>query len=595
MNKQEKTKYSRSLQNNFWLIKRIWQYTPGYVIWMIIQGILWGIHHSIGVIYMKFLFEELGGTANFVEILQIILCYGIYMLVFYYVHYWYWYVYKPASKQKLHIKMHEILFRQAVDIDLCKYDEPEFYNDFIWAMDKAFEHTAGMMDDTERLINRCVAAATLTGVLFSVDKIVAVIIFAVAVFRLCMTFIVNRLQLERVKELNPLERKEEYIKRVFRLPDYAKELRLTEVQKPLMKEYDENVKKEIQVADRYGKKITNLQSLIFGTATAVENILIILVLYKIMVTGELGLGGFVVAMNASWNMSWALSDMVNRLMKYHEHGIFIEKMRAFLECKSKINDGPETAGALESLVIRNLKFSYGDEDENCALKSVNMEIKKGEKIAIVGYNGAGKTTFTKLLMRLYDPNEGGILYNGKNLKEYTLESLRSHMAAVFQDYRIFACSLAENVAGGACESETRAREALQKSTFLEKLSTLPMGLHTQLTREFDNSGTQLSGGEQQKVAIARAFYKDADLVILDEPSSALDPDAEYALNQAISQYAENKTVIFISHRLSTTRNVDRIYMFDGGRIVESGTHEELIRKNGKYAYMFNLQAEKYRS
>ena len=225
MNKQEKTKYSRSLQNNFWLIKRIWQYTPGYVIWMIIQGILWGIHHSIGVIYMKFLFEELGGTANFVEILQIILCYGIYMLVFYYVHYWYWYVYKPASKQKLHIKMHEILFRQAVDIDLCKYDEPEFYNDFIWAMDKAFEHTAGMMDDTERLINRCVAAATLTGVLFSVDKIVAVIIFAVAVFRLCMTFIVNRLQLERVKELNPLERKEEYIKRVFRLPDYAKELR----------------------------------------------------------------------------------------------------------------------------------------------------------------------------------------------------------------------------------------------------------------------------------------------------------------------------------------------------------------------------------
>ena len=327
----------------------------------------------------------------------------------------------------------------------------------------------------------------------------------------------------------------------------------------------------------------------------VENGLIILVLYKVMVSGQLGLGGFAVAMNASWKMSWLLGDMVSRLMKYHEHGGFIEKMLTFLECKPQILNGTENASPFETLEIRNLHFAYDKNKEKNVLQNVEMKIRKGEKIAIVGYNGAGKTTFTKLLMRLYDPDAGEILYNGKNLKEYDLKSLRSRMAAVFQDYRIFACSLAENVAGGSCEEKEseRVREALNRSTFREKLEEMPAGIQTQLTREFDQTGTQLSGGEQQKVAIARTFYKDADLMILDEPSSALDPDAEYALNQAIMKNVTDKTVIFISHRLSTTRNADCIYMFDDGQIVERGTHEELMAANGKYAYMFQLQAEKY--
>ena len=200
------------------------------------------------------------------------------------------------------------------------------------------------------------------------------------------------------------------------------------------------------------------------------------------------------------------------------------------------------------------------------------------------------------MLRLYDAKEGAVLYNGRDIKEYDIFSLHSHVAAVFQDYRIFAATIAENVAGGECREtdENIVKSALSKSTFTEKLNSLKEGIHTQLTREFYDNGTTLSGGEQQKVAIARAFYKDADLIILDEPSSALDPDAEYELNKAISDYAEDKTVVFISHRLSTTRHADRIYMFDGGHLIECGTHEELIEKNGKYAYMFNLQAENYR-
>ena len=318
-------------------------------------------------------------------------------------------------------------------------------------------------------------------------------------------------------------------------------------------------------------------------------------LYKVMVTKTVELGGFAVAVNAVWKMSWLMSDFVVQITKVHEDALYIEKMRTFMECEPEILDGECEADSFEELEIKDLSFSYVKTDKY-ALKNVNMKIRKGEKIAIVGYNGAGKTTLTKLIMRLYDAKEGEILYNGKSLKEYTVESLRKNTAAVFQDYRIFAASIAENVVGGEFDAGDKdaVLTALGKSTFEDKLQKLEGGIDTHLTREFDNSGTQLSGGEAQKVAIARAFYKEAGLIILDEPSSALDPNAEYELNRAIAEYAEGRAVIFISHRLSTTRHADRIYMFDSGELVECGTHEELMALGGKYAYMFDLQAENYR-
>ena len=489
------------------------------------------------------------------------------------------------------------MFRQAVVIDLAKYDDPEFYNDFVWAMDQSFEHAVGLMEDTGKLINRIMASVTLTGVMFGVDSTMAVIIFLLAAVRIGLTLIQNKISLSYRTLLNPLERKESYIERVFRLPDYAKDLRVTHVTENLFDEYRDTVAQKRRITDSYGKRFAILDYIRSASEIAGESGLIILMLYKVMVTGEVGLGGFAVAVNASWKMVWFLRDMVERLLKYHEHGMFIEKMRCFMNSRPTIIGGALAAPAFESLEFRNVSFSYGTgERQKAAVSQVNLKISRGEKIAIVGYNGAGKTTLTKLVMRLYDPDEGEIFYNGRNVKEYTLESIRQRMAAVFQDYRIFACSVGENVAGGRYDAQNAGKvlEALENSSFTGKLRSLPLGIETQLTREFENSGTQLSGGEQQKLAIARAFYKNADLIILDEPSSALDPDAEYELNQAVYEYAGNRTVIFISHRLSTTRHADRIYMFDSGKLVECGTHEELTAAGGRYAYMFRLQAEKYR-
>ena len=585
------------MKNNFWMLKQVWKYTPGYVVWMVVEGVVWGMNHSVGIIYMQQLFDALGEHVPFYSAARVIAGYAVYLIFFYLFHHWYWQIYNPKIREKLHIAMHTDMFRQAVVIDLAKYDDPEFYNDFVWAMDQSFEHAVGLMEDTGKLINRIMASVTLTGVMFGVDSTMAVIIFLLAAVRIGLTLIQNKISLSYRTLLNPLERKESYIERVFRLPDYAKDLRVTHVTENLFDEYRDTVAQKRRITDSYGKRFAILDYIRSASEIAGESGLIILMLYKVMVTGEVGLGGFAVAVNASWKMVWFLRDMVERLLKYHEHGMFIEKMRCFMNSRPTIIGGALAAPAFESLEFRNVSFSYGTgERQKAAVSQVNLKISRGEKIAIVGYNGAGKTTLTKLVMRLYDPDEGEIFYNGRNVKEYTLESIRQRMAAVFQDYRIFACSVGENVAGGRYDAQNAGKvlEALENSSFTGKLRSLPLGIETQLTREFENSGTQLSGGEQQKLAIARAFYKNADLIILDEPSSALDPDAEYELNQAVYEYAGNRTVIFISHRLSTTRHADRIYMFDSGKLVECGTHEELTAAGGRYAYMFRLQAEKYR-
>ena len=232
------------------------------------------------------------------------------------------------------------------------------------------------------------------------------------------------------------------------------------------------------------------------------------------------------------------------------------------------------------------------------LKHVNMSLHKGERIALVGANGSGKTTLVKLLLRLYDPAEGSVTLDGTDVRDLSVADYRGAFSSVFQDFKIFATTIAENVMNGkynAMEDEKTVLKALESADFSEKLSELPEGIHTHLTREFNEKGVNLSGGESQKIAIARVFARDYPIVIMDEPSSALDPMAEYTLNQSILHNTNEKTVIFISHRLSTTRIADKIYMFDTGSLIEEGSHSELLEKDGKYAEMFKVQSEKYQS
>jgi ATP-binding cassette subfamily B protein len=244
--------------------------------------------------------------------------------------------------------------------------------------------------------------------------------------------------------------------------------------------------------------------------------------------------------------------------------------------------------------VKNVSFSYKNVQ---VLSNLNMKLEGTKTYALVGHNGAGKSTIIKLLLRFYDPTEGEILLNGKNIKEYNLQKYRALFATAFQDNKLFSMSVTDNVLLGEeveeSQKEQIASDALKLSGVYEKISSLEKGMNTTLTKEFDDEGVVFSGGEFQKVVVARAFAKNCPIKVFDEPSSALDPIAEYELNKAMETAAKGKTVFYISHRLSTTRDADRIIMLEKGQIIEEGTHAQLLAQNGKYAQMWHTQAGNY--
>ncbi|WP_373761435.1 ABC transporter ATP-binding protein [Jeotgalibaca porci] len=246
-----------------------------------------------------------------------------------------------------------------------------------------------------------------------------------------------------------------------------------------------------------------------------------------------------------------------------------------------------------TLEARNVSFAYPGSDEY-VLKNVNLKLEVGEKLAIVGMNGSGKTTLIKLLCRLYDPTEGQILLNGIDIRKYDYQEYLRLLAVVFQDFQLYAFHLGENVAASKVVNEESAVGALEKAGFSERGRTLKDGLDTYLYKNYDESGIEVSGGEAQKIAMARAIYKKAPIVLLDEPTAALDPLSEFEMYTNFSEVVGNRSAIYISHRLSSVRFCDRIAVFEQGAIIQEGTHSELVQKqDGKYFELWHAQAQYY--
>ena len=240
-----------------------------------------------------------------------------------------------------------------------------------------------------------------------------------------------------------------------------------------------------------------------------------------------------------------------------------------------------------------MTFKYPNTDAY-ALRHVNLRFRVGEKLAVVGMNGSGKTTFIKLLCRLYDPTEGEIRLNGVDIRKYDYDEYMAIFSVVFQDFQLFAYSLGQNVAASAEYDAKRAEACLREAGFEERLSSMPKGLDTSLYQDFDKDGIEISGGEAQKIAIARALYKNAPFIVLDEPTAALDPVSEYEVYRRFGEISGGKTAIYISHRLASCRFCDEILVFHEGQIVQHGAHEALLaQENGKYAELWNAQAQYY--
>jgi ATP-binding cassette subfamily B protein len=312
--------------------------------------------------------------------------------------------------------------------------------------------------------------------------------------------------------------------------------------------------------------------------------------------GALSLGDFSASVSAMYKLYWELRRLGDYVNEYSEQCLYVERVKKFIDAKPTMVGTVDEIPPLERLTLCNVGFSYPGADNEPVLRHVDLEIRRGERIAFVGYNGAGKTTLIKLLLRLYDPTEGEILLNGQPIRQLRLSSYRALFGCVFQDYQLFGVTVAENVLLDDCQSvEDRAavNDAIEKSGMSNKISELPAGIDSIVTREFDKDGAVFSGGQAQKLSIARIFARDCEIVILDEPTSALDPIAEQDMYRRMFAACEGKTVIFISHRLSSATMADRIYLFENGSVTETGSHGELLAKNGTYADMWYKQAKAY--
>ncbi len=602
--KPERLSLRRVLQNNLFMLGMIRRAAPAYIFIDIILDLSWSvIEFFSGSFLLKVVVDHLGEGGDPMTLTWFILgMFAIHITVFF-AQQAFWQIYAPISQRKLSMAIRTALYTQMRAVELSCYEDPAYYEKYVKAMNEAEDRAFNVLWALERLFGQVFSLIANALLLWSIDPILmlfALIPFGVGFIRKKR----NKIAFKENEDIQKLAWKANYIQRGFYLQDYAKEMRLTGMSDKLLSDLDETTVAVERIKRKYGIRNAALDY-ICRISHEVVTVLgaCLYAVYATLVQGTVGVGDCIVVLNSIGSVSGYLQGLVTNLVSFHEHALYIQNLRSFLDYEPRIKENPEGIVARGGeIVVENVKYRYGGAETD-TLHGVSLRIAPGEKIALVGQNGSGKSTFVKLLLHLYEPSEGSITMDGVPMNDHTLASWRGVFKPVFQDYSIFALSVAENILmrpmrrdpEGEAADRALVENALRQSGAYDRVMKMPHGMDTVLTREFDDKGEVLSGGEAQKIALSRVFASDAPVVILDEPTSALDPVAEYQLFENMMQACADRAVVFISHRLSSAVPADRVYLFEEGRVVESGTHRELMERGGHYADMFHKQAESYRA
>ena len=491
------------------------------------------------------------------------------------------------KKQEIEGTIERSIYEKALMVDYRHFDDPSYFDSYKLATEKFASQSSETLQNLFSLLSGVAKCIVYGALIASQGVALLLIVLGCSAFVAYAQIYWSRVSVERETAMVNDQRKADYLRRLFFDHTAVADLRASNIKKPLFSLFDGSVKSRAAIYRKYGAKefltdiLANLAQL--GTTFAVP----VYVAWGVM-SGNIGGIGVYATLIAS---SLALKEALNALGWWSSQvalGVaYAQKVQHFFDTDSTIEastDGEKASDGPFSVRFDHVSYRYGGSDE-FAIRDLSLAIAPGEKIAIVGENGAGKTTLTKLLLRLYDTDGGTVQINGRPIADYDVSTLRGRIGIAFQQSRLYALSVRENMTAYADADDARLKSCLEEVG-------LRLSLDAQVTKEFDENGAVLSGGDAQRLCLTRLLHSEFGLLILDEPSSALDPIAEYRIAKLIFDRSPTTTVM-VAHRLSTVVDADRIYLLSGGEIIESGTHAELMAQNGKYREMFLKQAEGY--
>lgn len=584
---------------NIYALRLTWKLKKKYVIHTIMSiflGYFQWIFYS--VFFVKFVINAIEQQLEFKRIMIAILGIGfITLLMNIYTTYVNCAVF-PVLEIDMHKDLYKSLYKKAENVELECYENAEFYDKYTMAVDEAFQKVSS----TIRFLSECVfgiiGGIITFWVIFQIDHFAMLFLISPIVGNILLGKIENKIFYEKYTDEILSKRQIAYVNRVMYIPDYAKEMRTSNIVHLLHDIYLNAVSDILRIARKYKNKLVVVGGCRYICSyTVIFEGLLIYIIYRTMISQSILLSELAVITSAMVTASYIWISVMSSMVDMNKNGILIGNIINFMNYKPKLPEdyeGIKPSKQVNSIEFCNVSFAY-QENGPLVLNQVSFKIENINSVALVGFNGAGKSTIIKLMLRLYDPLSGEILVNGINIKKYNLQEYRKLFAVTFQDFSIMADTVKNNVLMGnhMPKEDQSVIDTLRKVGLLDEINKYPDGIEANVTKEFDSNGIVFSGGQSQKMIVARTLINKAPVKVYDEPSSALDPLAEQELFECILDQKNEGLNFFISHRLSSTKMADLIIVIEKETIAEIGTHNELMTKKGKYYNMFRKQAVNY--